>query len=254
MLGNRPVADLLVLCYHAISPAWPAALSTTQERLAEQLGLLKRRGYEGLTFSDAVRSPVRGRAVAVTFDDAYQSVADLARPVLDDLGWPGTVYAPTDFPGRGVPLAWPGIDEWLDGPHAPELMPLDWDGLRALRDGGWEVGSHTCSHPRLTQCDDAELERQLAESRAAVEREIGSCPSIAYPYGDVDQRVVRATLAAGYETAAALPEVPHPPRPLEWPRVGVYHVDDLRRFRLKASRAVRGARVLVARARARRAT
>jgi hypothetical protein len=27
--------------------------------------------------------------------------------------------------------------------------------------------------------------------------------------------------------------------PLDWPRVGVYHVDDLRRFRLKVSRLTR---------------
>src|SRR3712207_7434183 len=117
---------------------------------------------------------------------------------------------------------------------------MSWDQLRELADGGWEVGSHTVTHPHLTQVDDAELARQLADSRAECEDGMGrSCPTIAYPYGDVDPRVVAATREAGYAAGAALPDVPHPPRPLEFPRVGVYNVDDDRRFKLKASRLVR---------------
>lgn len=241
------MADLVVLCYHAVSPDWAAPLSTTPERFAEQLRELRRRGYHGMRFSEAVRARPRRKVVAVTFDDAYRSVAARAKPLLDEVGWPATIYAPTDWVGREEPMTWPGIDEWLGGPHEPELLPLGWDGLRALRDAGWEVGSHTCSHPHLTRCDDAALERELTVSKEIVARELGDCASIAYPYGDVDQRVVAATRAAGYVTGAALPPAWHGPRPLEWPRLGVYHVDDLRRFRLKVSRPIRGARLLAAR-------
>ena len=200
-----------------------------------------------MTFSRAVAGDVPRKAVAVTFDDAYRSVDTLARPVLDELGWPATIYAPTDWAGREEPMTWPGIDEWLGGPHERELLPLDWDELRELRDAGWEVGSHTCSHPHLTALGDADLERELAASREVCVRELGSCPSIAYPYGDVDDRVVAATAAAGYTTGAALPDVPHRPQPLRWPRVGVYQADDLRRFRVKSARAMRAARILLRR-------
>jgi peptidoglycan/xylan/chitin deacetylase (PgdA/CDA1 family) len=193
-------------------------------------------------FSDLVTGARDGRKVAVTFDDAYRSVDTLARPILDDLGWPATLYAPTDWVGRDEPMTWPGIDEWLGGRHEDELRPLAWDDLRRLRDGGWEIGSHTCSHPHLTQVGDDDLAHELVASRELCVRELGVCDSIAYPYGDVDQRVVAAAAVAGYRTAAALPERPHPARTLEWPRVGVYNVDDLRRFRLKVSRLVRFAR------------
>ena len=238
---------MLVLCYHALSPAWPAVLSTTPTLFADQLGLLARRGYQGVTFGQAVAGDVPRRAVAVTFDDAYRSVGTLARPLLDEHGWPATVFVPTDFAGRGEPMAWPGIDHWLGGPHEQELVPLDWSELRELRDAGWEGGSHTCRHPRLTTLDDDALERELAGSRAACARELGACDSIAYPYGDVDERVVSATRSAGYRRAAALPARPHAPRELEWPRVGVFHADDLRRFRLKTSGAVRALRVALRR-------
>src|SRR4051794_14752289 len=230
------VSDVLVLCYHALSDRWPAALSTTPERFEEQLKFLLRRGYQPVTFTAAVRGVAAKRAFAVTFDDAYRSVIELARPIMDQLGVPGTVFAPTDWVGRDEPMQWDGIDQWLGGPHEHELYCMDRAQLGELEEGGWEVGSHTCSHPRLTTVDDATLERELRASREALGP---TCRSIAYPYGDVDARVIDATRAAGYEVAASLPKRFGSRDPLDWPRVGVYHVDDLRRFKLKVSRLTR---------------
>ena len=89
----------------------------------------------------------------------------------------------------------------------------------------------------------ADLDRELVESREAVEAAMDlPCPSIAYPYGDVDPRVVAAAGRAGYATGAALPARWGQVGALEWPRVGIYHPDDLRRFRLKTSRTTRRAR------------
>jgi peptidoglycan/xylan/chitin deacetylase (PgdA/CDA1 family) len=242
------VPDLLVLCYHAVSRSWPAALAVTPARLDAQLRWLVRRGYRGVTFRAALEDPAAaGRRVAVTFDDAFRSVHDLALPILDRLGLPATVFVPTAFPGDAS-LAWAGVEGWLAGPHAAELTPLSWDELRALGRHGWEVGSHTVSHPRLTQLPDAPLAAELRDSRRACETALqAECASIAYPYGDVDARVVAAARAAGYAHGAALPAAPHRPRALEWPRVGVYHGDAGWRFALKASRTLRALRTATAR-------
>ena len=232
----------LVLCYHAISPDWPAQLSTTQDRFARQLRHLRRRGWTGTTFHDAITGPPRRKVVAVTFDDAFRSVATLAKPVLDALGWPATVFVASDFPGTGE-LRWPGIDQWAAGPHAHELAPLGWDELSALAGAGWEIGSHTCSHPRLTTLDDGALARELSDSKRACEQHLGRpCHTLAYPYGDVDPRVAAAAAAAGYEAAAALPSSLRGLRGgarHEYPRVGVYRKDGFARFRLKLALARR---------------
>jgi peptidoglycan/xylan/chitin deacetylase (PgdA/CDA1 family) len=235
------VADVLVLCYHALSERWPAALSTTPARFEEQLELLLRRGYRPVTFEQALQGAGGGeRTMAVTFDDAYRSVLSLARPIMERLGVPGTVFAPTDWVGREQPMTWDGIDQWLRGPHEQELMCLGWPELRELAAAGWEIGSHTCSHPRLTTVDDATLAAELRDSKAACEEGMGRpCRSIAYPYGDVDARVIAAARAAGYELAAALPKRHGSRDPLDWPRVGVYNGDDLRRFKLKVSPLLR---------------
>ena len=50
--------------------------------------------------------------LAVTFDDAYRSVGELAVPVLAELGVPATVFAPTAFVGDPEPRGWEGTDEW----------------------------------------------------------------------------------------------------------------------------------------------
>lgn len=242
------MGDTLVLCYHALSERWPADLSVRPGAFARQLELLRDRGYHGVTFSEAVSGDGAGRRVAVTFDDAFASVDALARPLLEELGWPATVFAVSRFAQDGGPLAWEGTDHWLDTQHADELAGLTWERLRTLADAGWEVGSHTVTHPRLTRIADDELDTELTHSREAVERALGRpCPSIAYPYGDCDDRVVRAAGRAGYAAAAALPAAVTVPRALEWPRTGVYHPDDLRRFRLKVSPAVRRVRRLLRR-------
>ena len=235
------MGDVLVLCYHAVSERWPAKLSLTPERLERQLRWVVAAGYRGATFHEAVTAPPAAKTVAVTFDDAYRSVLELAFPILSRLRLPATVFVPTAFPGSDDPMAWPGIDEWLDGPHRAELQCMSWEELGGLASEGWEVGSHTRSHPMLTQIDDAALSRELSDSRSECEDRLGRpCRTIAYPYGDLDGRVAAAARDAGYDAGATLRRDRRDPRPLEWPRVGVYNADSYWRFRLKVAPATRG--------------
>jgi peptidoglycan/xylan/chitin deacetylase (PgdA/CDA1 family) len=237
------MSDNIVLCYHALSPSWAADLSTTPERFERQIRFLLDRGYRPARFTEAVNAPGASRVVSITFDDAYRSVITLALPILARLGVPATVFAPTDYIGLEGPMRWPGIDMWLGGPSEDELTPMTWHELRSLVDAGWEIGSHSCSHPRLTGLDHAALREELTRSKAACEEHLSAgCSSIAYPYGDVDRRVSAAAADAGYTAGAALPSNLESHGPLEWPRVGIYHGDDDVRFRMKVSPALRRVR------------
>jgi len=238
------MTDVLVLCYHAVSERWPADLSITPQSLREQLRLLLRKGYQPTTFHAAVTRVPAHKTLAVTFDDAFKSVFDVAFPILSELDVPGTVFVPTAF--IDSPLSWPGIDHWARSPYAAELGGMSWAELGELADAGWEIGSHTHSHPRLTRLDDGALFAELDQSRNACERELGRpCSSLAYPYGDFDARVVEAARAAGYLAGGTLPSRLYRALPLSWPRAGVYHRDSLRRFRLKTSASVRRVRTQV---------
>lgn len=238
--ASGALRDLLVLCYHSVSPSWPTTVSVTPRALDAQLSRLVHRGYRGATLRDALTAPRDARTLVVTFDDAFRSVLTLAFPILDRLGLPGTVYVPTAYPDSGMRLAWDGYDQWVGTAHEDELTCLSWDELRALNASGWEIASHTDSHPRLTTLDDASLRRELEVSRERCEWEMKrSCYSLAYPYGDYDPRVVEATRETGYLLATTVPVASAPPLPLQWPRVVVGREDTPRRLQIRAWRRAR---------------
>ena len=126
------MTDVLVLGYHAVSERWPAALSIAPRHLEEHVRMLADRGFLGVTFHEAVLRPPGAKTLAITFDDAYRSVIELALPILSRVGFVATVFAPTAFVGTEEPMAWPGIDHWRDTEHAGELVPMSWEELQRL--------------------------------------------------------------------------------------------------------------------------
>lgn len=211
---------MLVLCYHGVAPGSRHG-EVEPDVLRAQLEHVSSRGYRFLTFTDAVLGGEPGRVAAVTFDDGILSAVEHGLPLLEAAGAPGTMYPRLDMLG-------------VSG----RLGAADVGDLAAR---GWEIGSHTLSHPVLTNVDDEMLRRELVESRAEIERlSRRPCTSIAYPTGRVDPRVTAAVAAAGYVAGAALEgAVDGPPGPLAFPRVGVRGDDTLRVFRIKCSSSVR---------------
>jgi hypothetical protein len=65
----------------------------------------------------------------ITFDDGFRSVLR-ARPILDEVGFPATVFAVTSFAESGEPLRWPGLEHT----EATDLRPLRWSDLELLRE------------------------------------------------------------------------------------------------------------------------
>ena len=235
----------LVLCYHAISDGWPHALATGLREFEGQLTRLLRR-YRPL----GVEAAVRGESgLHVTFDDAFCSVST-ALPVLARLDLPATVFACPKF--VGAPLAVPELEQSVRD-HPGELRTMSWDELRGLLDHGVEVGSHTVSHPHLPELGDAELQRELRDSKSALEDELGrACRYLAYPFGDEDVRVRAAAAAAGYDAAFALPGREDAIDRFALPRVGIYRGDSSLRLTLKTTAPLRRAAAAALRAAGRR--
>ncbi len=237
--GQDSPEDILVLCYHAVSRDWDHELAVSPDQLERHAAALRRRGYRGATFTDALTGPGPGRWVVFSFDDAQHSVWELARPILDEAGFPATVFVPTAFPDNDVPARWDGLDAIAHSPHADELRPMTWDHLREAARCGWELGSHTHTHPHLPQLDDDVLRDELVRSKQILEERLERpCESIAYPYGEVDNRVTEAAREAGYRVGAAVRH-PERPLPLRWPRTPVFRGDSDLVFRLRTSPGLR---------------
>ncbi len=246
--------DLLILCYHAVSEDWPTEFAVSPDRLDSQLRSLTGRGYRPATLADALERGPRGRTLVVTFDDAFASVLERAFPVLEALAVPATVFVPTAYVSDGEALQWASMEQWAGTPYADELRCMSWADLRALAEAGWEIGSHSHTHPDLTSLDDEQLDRELRTSRACCEEQLGRpCRTLAYPFSAYDRRVMERTCAAGYEAAAILDNHLAIPagsllgpngsgEPFGLLREGVYRGDGGARLRAKTSPLARRAR------------
>jgi peptidoglycan/xylan/chitin deacetylase (PgdA/CDA1 family) len=88
-------------------------------------------------------------------------------------------------------------------PHPPsEFAPMSWEEICTLSAQGFEFGSHTMSHPLLTQVDEEGMVREVNESKALLENRLQRpIEHFCYPNGNFDQRCVTAVSRAGYRSA-----------------------------------------------------
>lgn len=74
--------------------------------------------------------------------------------------------------------------------------PEKWTQELALQSAGWEIGSHSRTHPHLPTLDSVALESELGGSQADLAAHGISATNFAYPYGDANPAV--RTVASKY--------------------------------------------------------
>ncbi len=121
------------------------------------------------------------------------------------------------------------IDELEDSVDIGEtwqetIQPLSWEMLKEMRSAGMTIGSHTRSHPFLTNESEESIADEAQSSRRELERRLGvEARCFAYPGGAFDSRVVETVAAAGYAYAFTIcrhRDAQHPM--LTIPRTGLW--------------------------------
>jgi peptidoglycan/xylan/chitin deacetylase (PgdA/CDA1 family) len=194
---------LPVLAYHRICDVPraedPLGLCTSPRDLERVLRYLKARSYEFVSLDEAVdvmtgERPRRGRMACLTFDDGYRDFYTNAFPILQRYGAPATVFLVSGCVG--------GSNRWDDHYGLPSVPLMSEGEIRDLAKLGVEFGSHTVSHPRLTRTGAAEQEREVVESKLALEELLARrVRTFCYPHMDVDERVRSLVREAGYVSA-----------------------------------------------------
>jgi peptidoglycan/xylan/chitin deacetylase (PgdA/CDA1 family) len=176
--ASAAVGEVPILTYHRVG---------SSPRFAKQVAALERKGYEAVTLG-RVWQAWRGEAalpprpVVLTFDDGYLSQYRTAARALRARGWPGVLNLQVDRLGASGGLTRAQV--------------------RRLLADGWELDSHTLTHPDLTEVGPTRLRRELVASREAIAREFGVTTSFfCFPYGHYDAAVKAAVRAAGYLAA-----------------------------------------------------
>ena len=185
-----------ILMYHSVAPQGDA-LTVAPAELDAQLDYLQSAGFNTVTLRDVVdaqdgHGKLPHRPIVLTFDDGYADAATEVLPRLLQRGQKATFFIISGFCGEDTGTR---VTQW-------HKQFLTWPEVAALEQAGMEIGSHTVSHRKLSPLTRADLRAEVTQSRAALERYLGTrIEFFAYPYNDQSKWVRRAVEKAGYRGA-----------------------------------------------------
>jgi peptidoglycan/xylan/chitin deacetylase (PgdA/CDA1 family) len=207
-----------VVVYHTISTPeipLPADTDISPQRFEEHLQWLAKRRERVVTLRETLVAPNSKNLIAITFDDGYLDNLTVALPLLEKYDLPMTLFMAADFIGK---------DDYLD---TDDLKFMAAHPLVT-------IGSHTFSHPHLTQLSEDEVRFELLESKKILEEIIGKTVDLlAYPYGDCNRTIERLSEECGYAAAWSVWNGNNTPYS-RW-RVPLGRNDNLLRFVAKVS-------------------
>ncbi len=188
--------------YHEVTPVARAdylRFTVSTRAFAWQMRWLARTGFTAISVDQLVaardgRSPLPRRPVVITFDDGSVDSVRFAPPVLTRHGFTAIFYIVAGLMGQP--------SEWLQREVGFRLPLIDWATARTLHADGFEIGSHTMTHPRLARIAPDEAREELVRSREMIEQHIARpIEHLSYPFGSHDDQVLRLARDAGYRTA-----------------------------------------------------
>jgi len=174
--------------YHVIARAPAGAalpeLFVRPSDFAGQIRWLAAHGFHAVTLHQVYDywlrgTPLPAQPIVLSFDDGTLGQHTHALPVLRKLHWPGV------------------LNLKVNALKSKYTLP-PWR-VRQMLAAGWELDSHTITHPDLTQVGDAQLWHEVDGSRVEL-RQMFHVPVdfFCYPSGRYDARVIAAVRRAGY--------------------------------------------------------
>lgn len=204
-------------------------------------------------------------SVVLTFDDGYKNNLEYAYPILKKYNAPATLFVAYDFIESNTFTWWDRIEYSGKKADLKELKTsnpneieervvqltgltktdkktkqydfMSWDELKKINDV-FEIGSHTISHPILTNISLDEAEREVSESKVKIEKKIGEkLVSFAYPNGNFNDAISKLVHKAGYKFAVIYDKGNIMPKtnPFKLYRRGINVNDDLWVFVVKVA-------------------
>jgi len=185
-VGRAPNPQLIILYYHGIP-------KTHRHNFARQMQMLRR---GALVFPANYREalPSGKPNVAITFDDAYISVAENALPELAGCGFHSTIFVPVGSLGSRPNWVMEG-----SGADSGEIV-MSAERIAMLSSPLVTFGSHSITHPHLSRIKFGDARKEIEGSRDKLEHLTKEeIRLFAFPYGDHDVSTVDLCRAAGYE-------------------------------------------------------
>lgn len=203
-----------VLMYHHVAPRPGDLVTVTPEVFEGQMRHLAEQGIRTLTLDElmdyqAGTLRLEGKAVVITFDDAWLDNLVYAYPILLKYRLKATIFVVTGWSENASldPPAEVGTDiprhgeskQLATGPQAHRVV-LGWEQMKQMMASGLiEFHSHTVTHPKCGEIDGETLREELVASRETMAARLGKeTRYLCWPYGSHSDAAVAQARAAGY--------------------------------------------------------
>ena len=196
--GRLDPEGVRILFYHRVSDD-EDVLAVTPHRFREQMEFVAAAGYAVIDLCKAADLLAAGlslqKTIALNFDDGYRDVAENALPVLDQLGFPATVFIATGVTEGAASFAW----------YERQPPLLSWQEIAELdRTGRLHFGAHTITHPNLLALSGDTARHEIAGSKLTLETKLGrEVESFCYPSGLFSDRDRGFVADAGFRLAVS---------------------------------------------------
>jgi peptidoglycan/xylan/chitin deacetylase (PgdA/CDA1 family) len=203
MKDSAKAIDVPVLAYHQVKILGhqrliSRGLVVDEKSFERQMFILRALGYRTVSLIDLANALTRDsalphRPVVITFDDGYAGAYEVAFPILRRHNFAATLFLiAEDFIASA------------SGRNQRAFPVLNRQQVREMIKDGFGIGSHSVSHPRLTDLSNSQVKVEIQRSKKILE-DAFSCGlnAFCYPYGLYDQRILMNVEEAGYSCACS---------------------------------------------------
>ncbi len=171
--------------------------NVTVSQLRRHLELLGKWGYTCINFEDYAlfqrgKLNLPKKPVIMTFDDGYDEMHRNALPIMKEFGARATAFILGD---RSIKSNTWDVESGFEG-----ATLMDDDQILEMKDAGFEIGSHSMTHPDLTRLSERRARKEIFQSKEILEDLLDSpVISFAYPFGSANSLMERLVKEAGYD-------------------------------------------------------
>ncbi len=201
-LKNRGIKkSIRILVYHSVSEK--LFYKDSEENnvslavFKKHMNILKESNKKIISLDEGItrlkNNDLPSDSIVITFDDGLANVYGEAVNILEELNIPAAFFIVYQYVG--------GDKNIFKSMNSRTEEFMDWDMIFSLKKRGFEFGSHSYSHKRLSTLTDDDLEIEIADSKKNFEEKGIAVKYFAYPYGfysDFSKKTQNLVKKAGY--------------------------------------------------------
>lgn len=194
LLLSLPASAAVMLIYHHVAEDTPRVSSVTAAEFRGHLQYLRDNHFQVIGLDvliDQLKSgkPIADNAVVITFDDSYENNFTTAHPILQEFGYPYTIFIS------------PGDIDKGTGPV------MNWQQIKQMSEDGVLVANHAMWHEHMARPESGESEadwlkrmrQSILDAERRIKEETGQNHQwLAYPYGEFSAKLEQLVQELGF--------------------------------------------------------